>query len=82
MRGHGYRCEYCEGMVQPRRIERKAFKHKKGLVIMCDVCGNPYWSADVLHRAREIATGQREPERTGLIPVALAGQEPQSGKGV
>ncbi len=41
---YGYRCEYCEGNVQPRQVEREAFKHKNGFVILekiivgvCDV---------------------------------------------
>ena len=75
---YGYRCEYCDGTVQPRLIEREAFKHKNGFVILenvtlgvCDVCGNRYYSADILHTIHEIASGQRKPEKTELIPVAL-----------
>jgi hypothetical protein len=30
----GYRCEYCKGMVRAKRVEREAFKHKAGLVIL------------------------------------------------
>jgi YgiT-type zinc finger domain-containing protein len=73
---YGYRCEYCDGMVQPRFVEREAFKHKKGFVILenvtigiCDVCGNRYYSADILHTVHEIATGMRQPERTEPVPV-------------
>jgi YgiT-type zinc finger domain-containing protein len=76
---YGYRCEYCEGIVRPRLVEREAFKHKNGFIILenvtigvCDVCGNRYYSSDILHLVHEIATGQRKPERTELIPVALA----------
>ncbi len=74
---YGYRCEYCEGIVQPRLVAREAFKHKHGFVILenivvgiCDVCGNRYYTADILHAVHEIATGRRQPERTELIPVA------------
>ena len=74
---YGYRCEYCEGSVQPRQVEREAFKHKKGFVILenilvgiCDVCGNRYYSANILHTVHEIATGKQKPERTEHIPVA------------
>ena len=74
---YGYRCEYCEGRVQPRLVEREAFKHKNGFVILekiiigvCDVCGNRYYSADILHTVHEIATGKQQPERTEQIPVA------------
>jgi len=75
---YGYRCEYCDGTVQPRLVKREAFKHKRGFVILenvtigvCDVCGNRYYSADILHAVHEIATGKRKPVRTDLIPVAL-----------
>lgn len=73
---YGYRCEYCEGVVRPRLIEREAFKHKNGFIILenvtigvCDVCGNRYYSADILYTVHEIATGMRKPERTEAIPV-------------
>ena len=75
---YGYRCEYCGGIVRPRLIEREAFKHKNGFVILenvtigvCDVCGNRYYSADILHTVHEITIGQRRPEKTEVIPVAL-----------
>jgi len=31
---YGYPCEYCEGRVQARQVEREAFKHKNGFVIL------------------------------------------------
>jgi len=74
---YGYDCEYCEGTVQPKTVEREAFKHKNGFIILenvtigvCDVCGNRYYSADILHTVQDIATGVRAPERTEMIPVA------------
>ncbi|MCP4359354.1 MAG: YgiT-type zinc finger protein [Chloroflexi bacterium] len=74
-----YPCEYCDGIVRPRLIEREAFKHKNCFVILenvtvgvCDVCGNRFYSADILHRVHEVATGVRKPERTEAIPVTLA----------
>ncbi len=73
---YGYRCEYCEGTVQPRTVKREAFKHKEGFVILedaiigvCDNCGNRYYSADILHRVNAIATGIKTPERIEKIPV-------------
>jgi YgiT-type zinc finger domain-containing protein len=76
---YGYGCEYCNGIVQPKMIEREAFKHKNGFVILenvtvgvCDTCGNRYYNADILHTVHEIATGQRKPERTEVIPVVAA----------
>ncbi len=74
---HGYQCEYCEGTVRPKKVEHQAFKHKKGFVILenitigvCDVCGNRYYSADIIHAIHEIAAGVRMPERTAPVPVA------------
>lgn len=73
---YGYRCEYCEGTVQPRMVKREAFKHKKGFIILedvtigiCNVCGNRYYSADILHTVHDIASGTKLPERTEAIPV-------------
>lgn len=75
----GYQCEYCEGRVQAKRVEREAFKHKVGFVILedvvigiCDKCGNRYYSADTLKRVHGIASGEIPPERTEQIPVARA----------
>jgi YgiT-type zinc finger domain-containing protein len=74
---YGYQCEYCEGTVRPKKVAREAFKHKKGFVILenvtigvCDVCGNRYYSADIIQAVHEIAAGVRRPERTDEIPVA------------
>ena len=74
---YGYKCEYCEGTVQPRLVEREAFKHKNGFVILegvivgvCNVCGNRYYTAGILHTVHEIAMGKRKPERIEMIPVA------------
>ncbi len=71
-----YRCEYCEGTVQPRTVKRESFKHRDGFVILedvtigvCDVCGNRYYSADILHEVYAVATGVKAPERTEQIPV-------------
>jgi hypothetical protein len=33
---YGYHCEHCEGTV-PKRIQREAFKHKKGFIILEDI---------------------------------------------
>jgi YgiT-type zinc finger domain-containing protein len=74
---YGYRCEYCEGTVRPKKVEREAFKHKKGFIILedvvigvCDACGSRYYSADIIHAVHDIATGTKPFERTEEIPVA------------
>ena len=75
----GYRCEYCEGTVRQKHVEREAFKHKAGFVILenvvigvCDKCGNRYYTADTLKRVHAIATGRIPVERTEQVPVAHA----------
>ncbi|MGH8656833.1 MAG: YgiT-type zinc finger protein [Gammaproteobacteria bacterium] len=77
---YGYRCEYCEGTVRARIVERESFKHKNGFITLedvtigvCDQCGNRYYSADILHAVRELATGKRTPDRTEKVPVAHLG---------
>jgi YgiT-type zinc finger domain-containing protein len=62
---YGYQCEYCEGTVRPRKIEHEAFKHKNGFIILenvtvgiCDVCGNRYYSADIIHAVHENLRGE------------------------
>jgi YgiT-type zinc finger domain-containing protein len=74
---YGYRCEYCEGTVRPKKVKREAFKHKKGFIILedvtigvCESCGSRYYSAEILHAVDEIATGRRPYERKEEIPVA------------
>jgi YgiT-type zinc finger domain-containing protein len=64
---YGYRCEYCEGTVRPKKVEREAFKHKKGFIILedvvigvCDVCGSRYYSAEILGAVNDIANLLRE----------------------
>lgn len=74
---YGYRCEYCTGTVRPRHVEQEAFKHRSGFVILeditigvCDLCGNRYYEAEILHAVHEIATGRRAPSRTEPVPIA------------
>ena len=75
----GYRCEYCEGTIREKQVEREAFKHKAGFVILengvigvCDKCGNRCYSADTLKRVHAIAMGNIPAERTEQVPVAHA----------
>ncbi len=74
---YGYRCEYCDGIVRERVIDREAFKHRYGFVILenvpigvCDKCGYRYYHSTLLHWVEEIAARKRSPERMELIPVA------------
>jgi YgiT-type zinc finger domain-containing protein len=72
-----YSCEHCEGIVRPKKVDREAFKHKKGFIILeeivvgvCDSCGARYYSAEILHAVNDIATGAKPFERLEQIPVA------------
>lgn len=63
--------------MRPRTVDREAFKHKSGFIILenvtigiSNVFENRYYGADILHAVHEIATGIRAPERKEEIPVA------------
>jgi YgiT-type zinc finger domain-containing protein len=73
---YGYPCEYCDGTVQPREVQREAFKHKNGFIILedvmvgvCNICHNRYYSADILHAVEELASGGKKPEKMAEVPV-------------
>jgi len=77
---YDYRCEYCTGTVRPRTVEQEVFRHPRGFVMLeqvtigvCDMCGNRYYSADLLHQVEELAAGRLAPERIESIPVSRAG---------
>ncbi len=77
---YDYKCEYCSGTVEERQIEREAFKHRKGFVILedipvgiCDECGYRYYHSTILKRVEEIAEGRETPEREESVPVAHLG---------
>jgi YgiT-type zinc finger domain-containing protein len=74
---YDYKCEYCEGTVRSKRVQREAFKHKNGFVILedvdvgvCETCGSRYYGAEILHTVHDIATGAKPFDRTEAIPVA------------
>lgn len=74
---YGYKCEYCEGTVRKRIVEREAFKHKSGFVILekvpvgiCDTCGYRYYHSSILRRVEEVASGKISPDKTERVPVA------------
>ena len=74
---YGYKCEYCDGIVQERVVEREVFKHRDGFVILedvpvgvCDKCGYRYYHSSLLHRVEEISTRREAPKRMESVPVA------------
>ena len=77
---YGYRCEYCSGTVEERQIDKEAFKHRKGFVILedipvgiCNEYGYRYYHSTILKRVEEIAEGRETPERKESVPVAHLG---------
>ncbi len=73
---YGYRCEYCDGVVEERIVEREAFKHRHGFVILehvpigvCNKCGYRYYHSTLLRRVEEMMTRKRSPERLESVPV-------------
>jgi YgiT-type zinc finger domain-containing protein len=74
---YGYQCEYCDGTVRERIVEREAFKHRDGFVILenvpvgvCDKCGYRYYHSTLLHRVAKIAARKESPTRMEQVPVA------------
>jgi len=74
---YGYKCEYCEGLVQPKMVKQEVFKHRTGFVILenvpigvCQHCGYRYYHATLLHQVERIAMQKNQPERAILVPVA------------
>lgn len=74
---YGYKCEYCDGLVQERIVEREAFKYRDGFVILesvpvgvCDKCGYRYYHSVLLHRVEEIGAQRKTPKCMELVPVA------------
>jgi YgiT-type zinc finger domain-containing protein len=74
---YGYKCEYCDGIVRERWVEREVFKHRDGFVILervpvgvCDKCGYRYYHSTLLHQVEKIATREKSPERLESVPVA------------
>lgn len=73
---YGYRCQYCSGTGQAKRVATEGLKHGDGFILLedvmigvCDTCENRYYSAEILHAAHDLATGERAPERTAEVPV-------------
>ena len=76
---YNYKCEYCEGTVRAKTVKREAFKHKTQFVILedvtigiCDICGNRYYSADLIYAVHDIASGAKAPEKIEKVLVGHA----------
>ena len=74
---YGYKCGYCDGTVRERKVDREAFKHRDGFVILenvpigvCDQCGFRTYHSSLLRRVQEIAAQVESPTRIEQVPVA------------
>ena len=73
---YDFECEHCNGRVRERRVEREAFRHKGGFVILedapigvCEKCGARYFDASILRRVAEIGRGTVPAQGTIAVPV-------------
>lgn len=71
-----FQCEYCEGTVRERVLDREPINHHRGIVILenvplgvCDKCGAHYYPAGVMKRVEAILTSNTPPARTLSVPV-------------
>jgi len=73
---YDFPCEYCEGMVQERILDRGPIAHHRGIVVLekvpigvCDRCGAHYYAAAVLKRVEALLTAPSPSARTLQVPV-------------
>ena len=73
---YGFPCEYCNGTVRERTIDREPISHHRGIAVLenvpigvCDYCGAHYYAAAVLKRVESILTSTSPPSRTLEVPV-------------
>ena len=73
---YGYRCEYCDGTVREKVVEREAFKYEDRFIIledvpigMCDRCGNHYYNARIVKVVEALATGKKPADREQTVLV-------------
>lgn len=73
---YDFQCEYCEGTVRERIIDREPISHHRGIAVLenvpvgvCEQCGAHYYAASVLKRVESILTSPTPPGRTMQVPV-------------
>ena len=69
-------CEYCQGTVRERVIDREPIAHHRGIAVLenvpigvCDLCGAHYYAAAVLKRVEALLSSPSPSVRTLKIPV-------------
>ncbi len=75
---YDFPCEYCEGMVRERILDREPISHHRGIVVLenvplgvCDHCGAHYYAAAVLKRVEAILMSTTPASRTLQVPVEV-----------
>ncbi|MCH8344738.1 MAG: YgiT-type zinc finger protein [Planctomycetes bacterium] len=75
---YDFPCEYCEGMVRERTLDREPISHHRGIVVLenvpigvCEHCGAHYYAAAVLKRVEAILTSTTPASRTLQVPVEV-----------
>ena len=73
---YDFPCEYCNGTVRERIIDREPISHHRGIAVLervpigvCDHCGAHYYAASVLKRVESILTSPSPPERVMQVPL-------------
>ena len=73
---YGFQCEYCNGTVRERIIDREPISHHRGIAVLenvpigvCDHCGAHYYAASVLKRVESILTSPSPSVRVLQVPV-------------
>ena len=75
---YDFACEYCNGTVRERIMDREPISHHRGIVVLesvphgvCDRCGAHYYAATVLKRVEAILTATTPPVRTLQVPFEV-----------
>ena len=69
-------CDFCDGRLSPRRVivdwrrgrSLRVIENVPALV--CDRCGERYYTQDVMRRLERLAAARRPARRTLKVPVA------------
>jgi YgiT-type zinc finger domain-containing protein len=74
---YDFRCEYCQGTVREKILDREPISHHRGIVVLekvpigvCDHCGAHYYAAPVLKRGEAILTSASPPSAILEVPLA------------
>jgi YgiT-type zinc finger domain-containing protein len=76
MNMYDFPCEYCDGTVRERVVDREPVSHHRGIVVLdqvpigvCDHCGAHYYSAAVIKRVEAVLSSKTPPAHTLQVPL-------------